>query len=156
MKGLLVVRLWHYKMIKFLPKAQLVSQWRECVCIATNITNNGTPNHLLVNAMTEYPITNFNVYCNIVLREMVERGYNVSEDSINKLEETVGFEADVVNWLDMCDIFNGWHNKEYLRVCYANLYEKWKFGKGKSRITDEEWQRLCDGYKKITGEEYTI
>jgi hypothetical protein len=26
----------------------------------------------------------------------------------------------------------------------------------KSRITDEEWQRLCDGYKAITGEEYRI
>ena len=26
----------------------------------------------------------------------------------------------------------------------------------KSRITDEEWQRLLDGYKQITGEEYVI
>jgi hypothetical protein len=38
----------------------------------------------------------------------------------------------------------------------ANLYEKHRFGIGKSRITDEEWQRLCDGYKAITGEEYKI
>ena len=52
--------------------------------------------------------------------------------------------------------FNGWHNKEYLRVCMANLYEKHFFGIGKSRITDEEWQRLCEGYKAITNEEYKI
>jgi hypothetical protein len=38
----------------------------------------------------------------------------------------------------------------------ANLWEKHFMGVGKSRITDEEWQRLCDGYKNITGEEYEI
>jgi hypothetical protein len=30
------------------------------------------------------------------------------------------------------------------------------FGIGKSRITDEEWETLCKGYKEITGEEYQI
>ena len=53
-------------------------------------------------------------------------------------------------------IFKHWHNKEYLRVCMANLYEKHIFGIGKSRITGEEWNRLTDGYKAITGEEYQI
>ena len=47
-------------------------------------------------------------------------------------------------------------DKEYLRVCMANLYEKYKYGRGKSRITKAEWQRLLDGYKYITGEEYVI
>lgn len=28
--------------------------------------------------------------------------------------------------------------------------------KGKSRITDEEWNKLLDGYKKITGEDYVV
>ena len=53
-------------------------------------------------------------------------------------------------------IFEGWHNKEYLRVCMANLYEKHIFGIGKSRITDEKWARLCEGYEQITGEKYVI
>ena len=30
------------------------------------------------------------------------------------------------------------------------------FGIGKSRIIDSEWQRLLDGYRAITGEEYRI
>ena len=38
----------------------------------------------------------------------------------------------------------------------ANLYEKHFFGVGKSRISDEEWEKLCEGYKQITGEEYQI
>lgn len=25
---------------------------------------------------------------------------------------------------------------------------------GKSRVTDEEWEELCEGYKKITGKEW--
>ena len=53
-------------------------------------------------------------------------------------------------------VFTGWHNKEYLRVCMTNLYEKHVFGVGKSRITDEEWKRLADGYRQITGKEYVI
>ena len=27
------MRLWHYKLIPALPKAQLISQWRECIAI---------------------------------------------------------------------------------------------------------------------------
>ena len=27
------MRLWHYKLIPYLPKKQLVSQWRECIAI---------------------------------------------------------------------------------------------------------------------------
>lgn len=48
-----------------------------------------------------------------------------------------------------------WHDNIYLRICMANLFEK-HLGVGKSRITDEAWQRLLDGYKEITGEEYRI
>lgn len=40
-----------------------------------------------------------------------------------------------------------------MRISRISLH----FGnKGKSRITDEEWQRLLDGYKEITGKEYKI
>jgi hypothetical protein len=38
----------------------------------------------------------------------------------------------------------------------ANLYEKHVFGVGKSRISDEEWQKLVYGYRQITGENYVI
>lgn len=30
------MRLWHYKLIPVLPKAQLISQWRECIAIKGN------------------------------------------------------------------------------------------------------------------------
>ena len=37
------MRLWHYQLLPYLPKYQLKSQWRECVCIASNIYEHGTP-----------------------------------------------------------------------------------------------------------------
>jgi hypothetical protein len=53
-------------------------------------------------------------------------------------------------------LFDGWHDKNYLRICYSNLAEKHFYGVGKSRISDAEWETLLRGYKEITGEDYVI
>lgn len=58
--------------------------------------------------------------------------------------------------LEVENVFCDWHNKEYLRVCLSNLYEKHHFGIGVSRITDEEWETLSRGYKEITNEEWVL
>ena len=144
------MRLWHKSMIEFLPDMQLKGQWRECALIADGIQKNGTPNHLLVNKVMEYPYDEFATYCGKVQAEMSKRNFAVTLKST----ERVYFKP----WRYVYDkpIFEGWHNKEYLRVCYSNLYEKHVFGVGKSRITDEEWKRLADGYRQITGKEYVI
>jgi hypothetical protein len=52
-------------------------------------------------------------------------------------------------------LYKDWQNKEYLRICMANLYEKY-LGIGKTKLTSDEWKRLLMGYKKITGEEYYV
>lgn len=142
------MRLWHYKLLPYLPDAQIKGQWRECCLIAKNIEEKGKPNHLLVNILEDYIDDEFITYCHIVRFQMRERGFNVS----TKAEKQIYFRP----YTFMQYLFTDWHNKEYLRVCMANLYEKHFFGVGKSRITDEEWQRLLDGYKTITGEEYVI
>ena len=158
------MRLWHKDLIPYLPNLQLKGQWRECALIADALAQNGTPNHLLVNLVTEFDPKEIGIYCQLVYDEMQERGFNPSFDKLNKIL------SDIITWdlrVEAKDNsrlrtiaggigFKGWHNKEYLRVCMANLYEKHHFGIGKSRITDEEWLRLCDGYKNITGEEYKI
>ena len=73
------MRLWHYKLIPALPRQQLLSQWRECCCIARNIAVNGTPNHLLVNKILNYPIQHFITYSYLVANEMYRRGYKVDK-----------------------------------------------------------------------------
>ena len=144
------MRLWHKSLIAYLPDMQLKGQWRECCLIATQIKENGTPNHLLVNKITEYHADHFHSYCVGVWSEMDKRGFKMSTKSCWKIAKVDG------GIIATSKMFNGWHNKEYLRVCMANLYEKHFFGIGKSRITDKEWETLCRGYKEITGEEYQI
>ena len=53
-------------------------------------------------------------------------------------------------------LFLDWHNEEYLRICMANLYEKFYYAIGKSKISYEEWSTLETGYYIITGKEYQI
>lgn len=142
------MRLWHKDLIPYLPDLQLKGQWRECAFIADALAKNGTPNHLLVNRVTEYPYDHFATYCKMVSQEMFNRGFQTT----TKSQHRIFYKP----WSYVHrEVFNGWHNLEYLRICYANLLEKHN-GIGKSRITDEEWKRLCEGYKAITGEEYKI
>lgn len=144
------MRLWHKNLIEYLPDNQLRGQWRECILIVNEIKRNGTPNHLLVNKLTEYSKNELYTYCILIHAEMKKRNFNTTEKSVKSIYELLG------NVVDVGEIFKGWHNKQYLRVCMANLYEKHIFGVGKSRITDTEWIRLCDGYKMVAGEEYAI
>lgn len=155
------MRCWHKDLIPYLPDLQLKGQWRECALIADALAKNGAPNHLLVNRVIEYPAEDFFRYCVSVAKEMERRGGRVTKKSVDALYDnfcdwrrTLQFQPTM--FPKDYKIFDGWHNTEYLRVCMANLYEKHFFGIGKSRITDEEWEVLLDGYKAITGEEYKI
>ena len=69
------MRLWHTKLIDALPREQLVAQWRELSAIAGAIQTKGTPNHILVNFVLDYPFDNFISYAKMVRDEMTKRGY---------------------------------------------------------------------------------
>lgn len=128
------MRLWHYQLVPYLPRQQLLSQWRECVCIAKSIHDKGTPNHILVNKIMDYPISEFNAYCNIVLTVMQRRRYKVSISSIQKLMSYTNF---IPNSNELYyKPFKGWHNEKYLRQCYFNLEEKFDCG----GISKDEWE----------------
>ena len=142
------MRLWSWQLIPYLPDMQLKGQWRECVLIAKDLQEKGKTNHLLINILEEYPHNDFMTYCWYVFQEMQNRGFKVTLTSLKKIFN-IRYHID-------SDMFSGWHDKEYLRVCMANLYEKYKFGRGKSRITETEWQRPLDGYRVITGKNYKI
>lgn len=143
------MRLWHYQLLPYLPDAQLKGQWRECGLIAKDILEKGKPNHLLVNRISNYPIEDFSSYCFLVYLEMKERGFKVTLDALQRIENVCG-KCTATN------IFKDWHNAEYLRVCMANLYEKFVFGVGKSKITLDDWCKLDDGYRTIARESYHI
>lgn len=77
------MRLWHKDLISVLPQKQLCGQWRECCLIAKAISENGTPNHLLVNKVMDYNPVEFLIYSiDYVANEMKSRWYNVDENRI--------------------------------------------------------------------------
>lgn len=138
------MRLWHKDLISVLPRQQLLAQWRECCCIAKNIADNGTPNHLLVNKMMKYTVNHFTSYTELVLKEMKKRGYDIKSRSISKFYENLvtaqwSFLPSLDNLSIMySDIYYEWHTKQYLKQCYYNLQEKYDCG----GITEEEWEKI--------------
>ena len=146
------MRLWHYELLPYLPDAQFKGQLRELVAIMHDWRDKGKTNHLLINRVMEYLKKDLSTYFYRYMWIYFERyGKHISKGVIKEFENFAPAYRDLGE-----PIFEGWHNKEYLRVCMANLYEKHFFGIGKSRINDEEWATLCNGYKEITGEEYQI
>lgn len=126
------MRLWHKDLIHVLPRQQLLSQWRECCCIARNIAVNGTPNHLLVNKILDYPLEHFHYYAGMVADEMESRGYKCDYSRFNRwlhLEE---------NHCTYNKLFYAWHNERYLAQCLFNLQEKADCG----GITEDEWLEI--------------
>lgn len=140
------MRLWHKDLIAVLPRQQLLGQWRECCAIARNISVNGTPNHMLVNKIMDYPLNHFHSYTGLVLREMRQRGYKVSKDSYDKYIHAMHHIAQskhidgVGQFMDIDEIFYDWHNERYLTQCFYNLQEKYDCG----GITEVEWERIYE------------
>lgn len=124
------MRLWHKELIPFLPRQQLISQWRELCCIAKNININNTPNHLLVNKIMDYNSEHLIMYTKLVINEMKNRNYNISQKSFDSFLKNLKISKKQYNNinLDFDDIFNGWHNKRYYKQCYYNLEEKYDCG----------------------------
>ena len=133
------MRLWHKDLIPALPRQQLLSQWRECCCIAKNIKENGTPNHLLVNKVLEYPLNHLNYYGQLIASEMSKRGYFVDGDRFDQwLRNNDPVPKLPYPYPEYDELFKDWHNYRYYLQCYYNLQEKYDCG----GITEEEWQDI--------------
>lgn len=133
------MRLWHKYLISYLPRKQLIAQWRDCCCIARNIHKNGTPNHILVNKILDYPDDEFNTYAMVVAKEMEKRGYTVDKGRFWRWRRGI-------NTIIESTVFRGWHNQRYLRQCYYNLEEKYDRGS----VSEEEWKIFERGYKRFS------
>ena len=144
------MRLWHKGLVPYLPRQQLVSQWREVCLIANEWAVTNTPNHVLVNEVLNYPISHFVSYCNMIFVEMGLRGYKIMPASINRLNENIkvidrcehynhNLTVGKNGWINS-DIFENWHNDRYLLQCYFNLEEKHDRGS----ISDEDWDVIED------------
>ena len=136
------MRLWHKDLIDILPQRQLVAQWRECCAIARSIAVNGSPKHILVNKIMDYPMDEFWAYTRRVYHEMRSRGYSCDFSCFAQWFPKVAVSDKEV---DEIDIFANWHTKRYFWQCYANLEEKYDCG----GVPEEDWHRIEDRMKEV-------
>lgn len=112
------MRLWHYKLIQYLPRSQLLAQWREL-----NLIFRQEPSHILINYIYKDEYKNKKdllAYSNIVLEEMKKRGYRINYGNFD--EYFKGVATDIVK------PFLNHQDDEYLRICFYNLKEKYMRG----------------------------
>ena len=149
------MRLWHYQLLEFLPDAQFKGQLRELVAIMHDWRDKGATNHILINRVMDYPKAELSTYFMLYYSLYHKRYGKTINDKY--LDEFYAFRLPYdVDTFKIKGIFNGWHDTEYLRICMSNLYEKYKYAKGKSRVTGQEWRKLLDGYKTITRKKWKV
>ena len=112
------MRLWHHQVLCFLPKGQLLAQWRELNSVFAK-----EDRHILINYIYDCPKEDLYVYTQMVLSQMQSRGYQVR--TVDKMQRYFG---DVNGNALPSTPFARYHDNEYLDICYYNLYEKFLRG----------------------------
>ena len=126
------MRLWHIDIIPYLPKTQLIAQWRELNNIFVH-----QPKHILINYIYNYPKEVLKDYAQTVIWEMQYRGYKIK--STKKFDDYFkGIKTDATNRFEE-------HDDYYLKICYYNLTEK--FLRGQKDYTSSCWKKLNDAIK---------
>lgn len=113
------MRLWHYEILPYLPKTQLLAQKRECDLIWKDLSNGNKTNHILINYIWEYEDYKFQLasYYGMLSIEFYKRGFKFV-DKCSLLSYEV---------LDSHP-FDKHHNDKYLLQCFYNLQEKYDRG----------------------------
>lgn len=135
------MRLWHIDLIPYLPKSQLVAQWRELNSIFKK-----QDNHILINYIYKYSKEYLYCYTQAVIQEMCERKIKIkSLDNYNNyFVEDSNFYWNVL--YDEPNLRFAEHNDEYLLICFMNLYEK--YIRRQKDFTKEVWDKLDKFYKE--------
>ena len=132
------MRLWHYKLIPYLPKSQLLAQWRELNSIFKN-----QPKHILINYVYEYPKNDLKAYACMVIEEMTRRGFKIN----SRANFEAYFGAELLPAPIDGKLFRNHHTFRYLQQCFYNLEEKYE--RGQADFSKEQYEALCNVFYKI-------
>jgi uncharacterized protein (TIGR02328 family) len=125
------MRLWHYKILQYLPKSQLLAQWRELNSIFKK-----QDNHILINYVYECPKENLLLYSRMVIREMIKREYK-----IKSWENYNNYFKDISNGVVVDkNPFPNHHTDRYLKQCFYNLQEK--YDRGQKDFDRKNYEKL--------------
>ena len=132
------MRLWHYELIPYLPKSQLLAQWRELNSIFKN-----QPKHILINYVYEYPKNDLKTYACMVIEEMTRRGFKIN----SRANFEAYFGCELLPAPIDGKLFRNHHNFNYLQQCFYNLEEK--YDRGQADFSQEQYEALCNVFYKI-------
>lgn len=124
------MRLWHYMLLPYLPKGQLLSQKRECDLIWKDLANGRKTNHILINYIWEYEdyLKELTVYYKLLEKEFIKRGCKFrSSIPITDVDESY-------------IPFAKHQTKRYLVQCFWNLAEK--HDRGQKDFDNELYKKL--------------
>lgn len=129
------MRLWHYKLLEYLPKSQLIAQKRECDLIFKDILNGRKTNHILINYIWDYPLDDLLAYYWDLSIEFDRRKIKFNKKYFMDMLRThtnITYKEGVK--------FENHHNNEYMMICYYNLKEKYL--RGQKDFDAETFERL--------------
>lgn len=123
------MRLWHQKLIPYLPRQQLLGQHRECCALRGK---GWGKKHSVVNYVFTYAPDELVAYHYLVMDEMIARGYHPDEIWLDPhwRGSTLGEDKDWCFQDIVDDIYdcNGMiydeHDNKYLKECIDNLRDK--------------------------------
>lgn len=137
------MRLWHIDLIPYLPKSQLLAQWRELNSIFVK-----RDKHILINYIYDYPDGCLWEYTMSVIIEMQKRNYQIK--SLTNADNYFRGLGRIPKVIKKLAVFPE-HDLEYLTICYWNLREKYL--RGQKDFTTDIWKKLDEFYKKEIGNE---
>lgn len=142
------MRLWHYRILPYLPKSQILAQYREL-----NSIYKKQDKHILINYIYEYSKEDLYYYSILVIGEMIKRGFKVH--NLQNLQQYFNL-TDEVMYLGIPNadkfklqnpIFINHHNDRYLLQCFYNLQEK--FDRKQKDFTEEQYINLKNFVGKV-------
>lgn len=126
------MRLWHIDLIPYLPKSQLIAQWREL-----NSLFKKQDRHILINYIYDYDKYYLQMYAKEVMYEMDIRG--IKHNDINYMSYFHNLPVDSYR---ECTSKYPEHDDTYLLICFMNLYEKYL--RGQTDFTQKIFFNLYD------------
>lgn len=116
------MRLWHYDLIKKLPRQQLLGQHRECCALRG--MGWGKP-HSVINYIFDYPYYTLYEYHVLIMDEMKSRGYvpNCIWYDNTYRGSKIGYDSSSFTMKNMGYIYKE-HNHDYYMECAQNLMLK--------------------------------
>ena len=167
------MRLWHNDLLQYLPDRMIDAQYHTVINIMREWRDTGIVEDKFVSRVTMYSKYELFKYFMKVFYEYSRRNtyavmYGVgSKNKTDIFDEFCIFaevaldnpsETKIRTMYDIhqYSIYRGWFDRGYLRVCMANLYEKYKYVDGKGSISKEEWVRICSGYNEVDEQHYEL